>query len=100
MSETEALEPAIAELRDLLKRKPLKDQDQARARQLMSQLRSSGYTSMEIAGLTGWSAPTVKLCTRSTTVQDPGLKKNATQLLGDLISQGPTLSRRNSSRHE
>ena len=77
------LERVITELINLGRRKPLPTRDLEKAKQFMRRLREMGYTNAEISELTDgcWSESTAKLYTRGTTVEDPGPKKRATELL-------------------
>jgi DNA repair exonuclease SbcCD ATPase subunit len=79
---------AIEELRELARRKPLRDEELARARELMKFLRECGFTNEEISKLTGYSVPTVKLYTRGTAVKDPRPKEELLKILSQMIETG------------
>lgn len=93
MSNQHELEEIVGELLLLARRKPLKDRDLARARELLVKLKEMGFTNREISELTGggWSEPTVKMYTRGVVVKDPSPKENASRILSQVVGMGLTL---------
>ena len=93
MSNQHELEEIVGELLLLARRKPLKDRDLARARELLVKLKEMGFTNREISELTGggWSEPTVKVYTRGVVVKDPSPKQNASSILSQTVGMGITL---------
>jgi DNA repair ATPase RecN len=87
------LEDIVAELRALVRRKPLKGEDLERAKELMLRLREMGFTNREISELTdgGWSEPTIKSYTRGAAVRDPSPKENVLRILSQMVDKGLTL---------
>ncbi|MCP8311498.1 MAG: hypothetical protein L6M37_00910 [Candidatus Methylarchaceae archaeon HK02M1] len=93
MSTEKVLENIVGELLSLSKRKPLRDKDLVRAKELMIKLREMGFTNKEVSNLTygGWSEPTIKDYTRGTDVVNPGPKKNSINLLTQLVNMNLSL---------
>ncbi len=91
--EPERLEDIAKELKELAKNKPLSDTDLVRAKQLMYRLKEFGFTNRQINEITdgGWSESTVKLYTRGATVKNLSQKKNAVDLLTQLINMDLSL---------
>jgi len=81
-------EDILRELCLLAKRKPLKGEDLARAKELMVRLRKMGFTNTDISGLTngGRSEPTIKVYTMGTSIKNSSLKEGVLRFyLGWLI---------------
>jgi len=87
------LEDIISELSSLARRRPLRDDELKRAKELMIKLREAGFTNAEISELTGggWSESTVKSYTRGVGVRDPSPRESAWGTLSQMVSMGLTL---------
>jgi DNA repair exonuclease SbcCD ATPase subunit len=79
---------AVRELRELARRRPLRGEELARAKELMKFLREHDFTNEEISELTGYSASTVKLYTRGVVVKDPKPKEELQELLSQMVEAG------------
>ena len=90
---SEEFESIVRELSLLAKRKPLKDRDLIRAKELMVRLREMGFTNMDISELTngGWSEPTIKAYTRGAVVKDSSLKDGVLRILSQMVNMGLSL---------
>jgi DNA repair exonuclease SbcCD ATPase subunit len=84
------LEEIIKELSSLARRKPLKEEDLGRAKELMIKLKEMGFTNAEISELTGggWSEPTIKSYTRGAAVKDLSPKEVALGTLTRMVDAG------------
>jgi len=93
MSANIALEEIVGKLLDLSKRKPLRERDHSKAKELMIKLKEMGFINQQISELTdgGWSESTVKVNTRGTVVRNPGPKENAMKLITQLVNMDLTL---------
>jgi len=87
------LEDIISELSSLARRRPLRDDELKRAKELMIKLREAGFTNAEISELTGggWSESTVKSYTRGVGVRDPSPRESAWGTLSQMVNMGLTL---------
>jgi len=87
------LESIISELRGLSSKKPLRSENQARAKHLMIELRKQGFTNKEISDLEDgtWSEPTVKLYTSGTAVENSSVKKDTIDQLKELVNRNLSL---------
>jgi len=79
---------AVEELRELARRRPLRGEELARARELMRFLREHDFTNEEVSELTGYSAPTVKLYTRGVVVKGPKPKEELLKLISRMVEEG------------
>ncbi len=87
-----SLEQIINELQQLAKLRPLKGEQQARARELMSELKRRSLTNAEISRLTGWDESTIKQSyTRGVVAVSSADKDRAIDLLGELAARGLAL---------
>jgi hypothetical protein len=86
-------EEVVRELRSLAGKKPLANEGLQRSKQLMIALRKMGFTNAEVSELTegGWSEATVKLYTRGAKVDNPGPKKQASDLIIEIVKRNLTL---------
>jgi len=89
----EGLEDIVSELSLLAKKKPLRDDELKRAKELMIKLKEMGFTNAEISELTGggWSETTIKSYTRGVGVKDPSPREGAWVTLSQMINMGLTL---------
>ncbi len=88
------LEDTISELQELATRRPLKGEDNARARELMTILRQMGFTNKEISALTkgAWSETHIRQTyTRGVVPLDTSARDRAIGLLAELVSTQCTL---------
>lgn len=86
------LEDIIHELQQLAKLRPLKGEQQAQARELMSELKRRDFTNAEISRLTGWDESTIKQSyTRGVVAVSSAHKDRAIDLLAELAARGLTL---------
>lgn len=86
------LEDIISELQQLAKLRPLRGEQQLRARQLLSELKRRGFPNAEISRLTGWDESTIKQkYTRGVVAVGTAEKDRAIDLLAELPARGLTL---------
>jgi len=86
--ESDEIVEVIAELQSLARKRPLKGENLARAKELMKILKENNFTNKEISELTSYSVPTVKLYTRGVAVKDSKPKEELLKLLSQMIETG------------
>lgn len=89
-TEIESLVRALIELGQITR---LSSEDSARARELMSKLKSEGYSNEDISRLTGhvWSPNTIKMYTKGARMRGSGQQEESTELFASMVSLGLSL---------